>query len=224
MIPAFCALGFLFLGFRYGMYANEGWPLPYRENLLQMLVWGSSLCLTTFILLSVIFRCVLHNQHNYLAKLFVGVITEVLGVGVVSGSLIIRGLIIDPWFFPSLLLFSGVTALASVLYFGNLQIERRRNTSKTPFSLDKLKLEHTKYLQFVSTVSWIIVFSLLGYLSTIFFNPGPELQTISADIRLRLLDVDVIGLAYFLIGTTFGVLGQLIRRLGKIENMIARLS
>lgn len=228
LIPLFCAGTFLYLGVRYGMYALEGWPyLTYSENLLQMLVWGAAHSVVIFLLVATTLFAVIRNTKNYVAKLLSLIFLEVLGVGVLSGTFIIKGLIADPWYIVTLALFAGLTAFLSILYVSILEAERKKEkivNVKDRLFFDRLKLEHKKYLQFMNSMCWMIIFALLGYLSI--FSPVSHFRELTLPLPslLRLCVIDMSGAIYFSLGFTLGVIWQLYRRMNQIENMIFKLA
>ena len=227
LISSYCASGFAYLGVRYGMYAQEGWPaLTYNENLWQMLAWGIVHSIVAFCLITATLAAVICNTKSYQGKLIASILIEVFGTGVPSGLFVIKGLIIDPWYLPSLALFAGGTILAAILYISFLEAEKERKgmkDMKTKLVIAHLKLEHTKHLQFISSMCWIVIFSLLGYLSL--FSPRItfELTIVPPQSLSRLFVIDITGVILFSIGLALGTIWQLIRRVDQIEDAILKI-
>lgn len=226
MIPLYCALGFTYLGFRYGMYAHEGWKLlAYNESLTTMLLWGLLHSIVAFAVVTLTIYVVIRNPKNYAVKLFSLIFTEVLGIGSLSGIFIIKGLIFDPWYIGSLTIFSGIVFLASVFYVNFQEGEHQRNEVRNiekKFSAERLKLQHKKYLQYINSMCWVIVFILLGYTLQILLSPQPVFDdpTYPILMRLRLMVVNIVGLIYITFGLSLGILWQMVRRINQIEEML----
>jgi hypothetical protein len=148
------------------MYAHEGWKLlAYNESLTTMLLWGLLHSIVAFAVVTLTIYVVIRNPKNYAVKLFSLIFTEVLGIGSLSGIFIIKGLIFDPWYIGSLTIFSGIVFLASVFYVNFQEGEHQRNEVRNiekKFSAERLKLQHKKYLQYINSMCWVIVFILLG--------------------------------------------------------------
>jgi len=225
LIAIYSAFGFLYLGFRYGMYSTEAWSeLTYNQNLNELLIWGSISSLIVFCLVSSSIYFVIKKPKNFQTKLITLITTELVAIALISGTVIINGLLNDPWFIGTIFLFSGITSLTSILYVNLIENKKQADdTSQNKHSPDRLKLEHKRYLQHINSVIWIVFFVLVGFIVQAFFGSSDFLGIsveASSSTLLNLTVVNIIGTIYVAFGLFLGVIWQLFNRIFQIEKLI----
>lgn len=187
-----------------------------------MVLAGLVQSLIIFALVSIDLFLVLQKPKHGIAKLLVLIYLEVLGIGIPFAIFIVKGLIIDAWYIPSILLIGSITASASASYVAILSTRQRRYSEvRPPLLVERLKMEHSRYLQYLNTLTWLIVFSIVVYITSTSI-PYIQLQTIAPFIPI-VFTTDVIGIVYAGAGLVVGILWPILIRMNLIENAMFKI-